>query len=153
MNRSRVWIALSLISAWLVAGCGSAEMSDASTPASITELAKVPGLTVYHDWKEIVSVEVRGKESIEKKVGYLDRTFTEEDPAGKLFVRDLALDIRGFLLPEGKAFVFEPRAADSTNSRDLGNTGVESGVKRILNAPGEIRFRPIAAVSTAPPQS
>jgi hypothetical protein len=126
-------------------------MSDASSPEKIAEIANVPGLKVYHEYKAIWSVEVRGKDVSEKKVGYLDKQFTEEDPEGKFFVRDLAHDVRGFLLPEGKAFVYVPRLSDPASSRDLGNTGFENGVKKILGASGEVQFRPLDHASTAPP--
>jgi len=141
--------ACTAITALAAAGCGSNPVSNASNSVPIAEIAMVPGDEVFHEWKEIVSVETREKDAVEKKVGYLDRMFTDDDPEGKSFVKDLKHDIRGFLLPGGKAFLFDPRSSDPTSSRDLGNTGFENGVKRILNVPGDLRFRPVTPPAPA----
>ncbi len=130
-------------------GCGTTEESElAGLDAPLD--STVPQDPSLQEWKEVWSVEVRGKDVNSRKVGYLVRSFTQDEPEGRYFVRDLIWDVRGFLLPEGKAFAVDSRLSGAV-PRDLGNTGFEGGVKKILKVPGEIQFRPptrSASVST-----
>jgi len=122
-----------------LAGCGSPEVSesvsvDASTPPATL---KAP----YQSWQEVWSVEIKGKDVNARKVGYLVKSFSLEDPAGRYLVQDLLWDTRGFILAEGKAFAFENQPGGGTTTRDHGNTGFPNGVKRILKVTGEVQFR------------
>ncbi|HZN60166.1 MAG TPA: hypothetical protein VFD71_18985 [Planctomycetota bacterium] len=134
-------------------GCGSSQKVDTTQPEDINALAHVPGAKIYQEWQEVWSIEVRGKDVQSRKVGYLERQFSDEDSEGRYFVRDLAWDIRGFLLPEGKAFIYEPRSLDKVVSRDLGNTGFENGVKKILRVTGGIELRTPARAVTPKPET
>ena len=152
-----IWLVVGLLSLVMIAGCESAQKSESASVEGAPGLespadARVSAESSFQDWKEIWSVEIRGKEVSARKVGYLVKSFTQEDPDGRYFVRDLVWDTRGFLLPEGKAFAFEPRAGGTT-PRDLGNTGRENGVKKILKVPGEVQFRAPTRPVYAPPQS
>lgn len=123
-------------------GCGAPEVSESVLVEPVD--TPIPADASYQSWQEVWSVEVAGKEVSSRKVGYLVKSFTEEDPAGRFLVQDLLWDTRGFLLAEGKAFVLEGQSstAGELTSRDLGNTGFQNGVKRILKVTGEVQFRP-----------
>ena len=136
-----------------LAGCRSAEKGDVTDKIDIRAAMDVPGDKVLREWKKIFSVEQRAKDKTRTQVGFLERRFSDEDREGKFFVRDKVQDLRGFVLPEGKAFVFELRNSELTGiGRDLGNTGLENGVKRILEVPGGIEFEPVTEASAAPNQ-
>ncbi|MBI4602253.1 MAG: hypothetical protein HY721_09860 [Planctomycetes bacterium] len=146
-------LAAGLCAAAAALGCGSAEMADATVaPVDIANLASVRGGPTYHDYKKVYSVDVLGSKVSRRHVGFLDRRFTDEDREGKTFVLDRKHDVRGFLLPSGKAFLYDPRAGDASESRDLGNTGLESAVKKILEVPGGIELEAVPSASTAPPE-
>ncbi len=152
MKRRAVWLSTIFLSAFTLLGCGATERSESPSLEAPSE-SKAPADASFQEYKEVWSIEVRGREVNAKKVGYLVKSFTQEEPEGRYFVRDLIWDIRGFLFPEGKAFAFEPRSGVTT-PRDLGNTGFESGVKKILKVPGEVQFRlptrPASPASPAP---
>ena len=150
MSRSTVLAACFLVT-WGLAGCGSAAKTAVPGEVDVTELANVPGIKVYHEWKNIYSTDVRGERVSRKRVGYLERVYSEEDLDGKSFVRDMKHDERGFLLPGGKAFLLEQGHGDREVWRDLGNTGFRNGVKTILDVPGRIEFETVSAASTSPP--
>lgn len=149
MSRSIV-LATCLLAVWGLAGCGSAEKTAVWGEVDVADLMKVPGERVYHEWKQIYSADIRGKTVTRKRVGYLDRVYSDEDSAGKFFVRDRKHDERGFLLPGGKAFVLEQRYRGPDVWTDLGNTGFNNGVKKILGVPGRIQFEPVPDASTSP---
>lgn len=149
MSRSTVLVACFLVS-WGLAGCGSATKT-AVPEVDAAQLSKVPGIKVYHEWNNIYSIDVRDEEVTRKRVGYLDRVYSEEDREGKSFVRDLRHDERGFLLPGGKAFLLERSHGDREVWRDLGNTGFNDGVRKILGVPGRIKLEPVSSASTALP--
>ncbi|HVR74465.1 MAG TPA: hypothetical protein VMT52_09045 [Planctomycetota bacterium] len=133
-----------------LSGCGSAEMTEVVEGVDIAAEANVPGSTSLHHWKKILSVQAHVKDG-QRHVGYLDHITTEEDPEGKFFVKDLKMDVRGFLLPGGKAFAYDPRSPSAETSRDLGNTGFDNGVKKILEVPGEIRYEEVPIQAPPPP--
>jgi len=133
-----------------LSGCSSAEMTEVVEGVDIAATANVPGSTPLHHWKKILSVQAHLKDG-QKHVGYLDHLTTEQDLEGKFFVKDLKMDVRGFILPGGKAFAYDPRSPSSESSRDLGNTGFDNGVKKILEVPGEIRYEEVSI--QAPPTS
>ena len=111
------------------------------------EASTVPGDKVYHEWKKIYGVEYRGKEIVRNHVGFLDRRYSEADPEGKLFILDKKHETRGFLLPSGRTFVY---VGSNPMARDLGNNGVENGVKKILEVPGGIEYELVRESSTSP---
>ena len=153
LKRTTMTLAVCAMAA-LALGCGSSEVVEPEPAVSAAEPAPPPAAAPdqkeHREWKEVWSVEVRGKEVSSRKVGYLVRTFTTEAPeGGNFFVHDLAWDVRGFLLPEGKAFSFDPRTQAPVEAQDLGNTGFESGVKKILKVTGEVQLRPPTAPTTA----
>jgi hypothetical protein len=151
MHASRNWVLGAALSGLCLAvGCSSSDKVAVSDGATIAELARVGGQQPpFNAWRKIYSVESGGARVEKKHVGYLNHKTSEEDREGKFFVLDLKHDVRGFLLPEGKAFLYNPQWPTDT-FRDLGNTGFQSGVKRILEVPGEVQFGALDSSSTAP---
>lgn len=139
------WVAAVSLAAAL-AGCRGAEKNGVEEAIDPIEASTVPGDKIYHEWKKIFSVDNRGTEG-RMHVGFLDRRFSESDPDGKLFVLDRKHETRGFLLPSGRAFVF---SGSNPVARDLGNNGLENGVKKILEVPGGIEYELVKDSSTRP---
>jgi hypothetical protein len=136
-------------------GCGTAESGgeggnvDSQDPGAAPVSSPAPTATpaapkaVYNEWREIWAVETQGGKFSRQQVGFLHRMFGDDDPAGKSFVLDMKRVTRGFILADGKAFVLEERPGERPVSRDLGNTGLENGAKKILDLQGEIQFQQI----------
>ena len=61
--------------------------------------------------------------------------------------------MRGFVLPSGKAFVYEPENESGVMSREIGITNLRNGIKKILKAPGDIEFEFVRHATTSPAQS
>jgi len=141
----------STILAGFVVGCAS-EAVDDEKPMDLQALRTVPGDKIYREWKKAYSVDVPGNEKARIHVGFLYRRFSDSDPEGKYMVLDKAMTIKGFLLPSGRAYVLEKGPGGEEHARDLGNTGIEGGVKKILNAQGGIELQTVdeAAAPAAP---
>ena len=127
-------------------GCRGAEKNGVEEAIDPIEASTVPGDKIYHEWKKIYSVDSRGTEG-RTHVGFLDRRFSDADRDGKLFVLDRKHEVRGFLLPSGRAFVY---SGSSPVGRDLGNNGFENGVKKILEVAGGIEYELVSESSTRP---
>ena len=141
-----------------LSGCGSAE-SGGEGGSAVPAAPPVPAPTSrYHEWREIWSVDTTGGKLDKTQVGFLHRSFGDDDPAGRSFILDLKRVTRGYVLPDGKAFVIDQRPDEAPRTRELGNTGLENGAKKILDAPGEIQFQQLRApgsaegTSAAPPK-
>ena len=133
-------------------GCGGAPKTDVAEDVGAMDLPTVPGRYVYHEYKKIHSVEA-GSGSAKSLVGYLDHRTSEEDTDGKYFVLNMAHDVRGFILPSGRAYIFEGSDPSSMRSRDLGQTSLENGVKKILGVAGGIEFEVIKSGTTTPAET
>jgi len=146
-QRTVVYIALLLASVGL-SGCSVAPMHE---EVNVHELKQVSG-DVFHEWSRIYSVisQAGGEEPTRTHVGYLDRRFSMEEPEGKFFVLDLTHKERGFLLPGGLAFLLRFEGSTLVGSEELGNSGIESGIKRILQVRGGIETEFVKDASTEP---
>src|SRR5688572_26693482 len=139
------WLPAVSLAAVLV-GCRGAEKNGVEEAIDPIEASTVPGDKIYHEWKKIYSVDSHGSEG-KTHVGFLDRRFSDSDPDGKLFVLDRKHETRGFLLPSGRAFVY---SGSNPVARDLGNNGLENGVKKILEVAGGIEYELVRESSTSP---
>jgi hypothetical protein len=129
-------------------GCGGAQKADLEEHADPSELQKIPGSHVLHEWKKIYAIELRGTERVRTPVGFLDHRSSEEDVDGKFFVLDRTHVVRGFVLPSGRAYVFEGTDPASPTARDLGQTSLENSVKKILGVPGGLEFDVVQSATT-----
>jgi hypothetical protein len=129
-------------------GCGGAPKTDVGEHADPADLQRVPGSEVHREYRQIYSIEQRGSERARTPVGFLYHQTSEEDPEGKFFVRDRAHDTRGFILPSGRAYVFEGNDPGAIRTRDLGQTSLENGVKKILGVSGGIELEVIESAAT-----
>jgi len=177
MSSRTVFLAGCLLAIGCLAGCGSEEITQEGAQSTdvtaapsgvhdwspglgevsaedVARLQTVEGEKIYREWKKIYSVEVRGTEKVRTHVGFLEKKYSDSEPEGKYYVRDRKHDIRGFLLSEGRAYVVRgPTTAEQLSVTDLGNTGMENGVKKILDVPGGIEFDLVADASVAPPKA
>jgi hypothetical protein len=143
----------SFLLACFASGCGGSPKTNVEEHANAAELQQIPGSRLLHEWKKIYSIDVRGTERVRTLVGYLDHRSSEEDPEGKSFVLDRTHVVRGFILPSGRAYVFEGNDPASPRARDLGQTSLENSVKKILGAPGGLEFDLVQAATTRPADS
>jgi hypothetical protein len=104
----------------------------------------------FREWHRVYSVTVREKQPVRQHVGFLYRIFSEEDPQGRTFVLDRRHRNRGFLLPSGRAYLFQVEGGRLAGTEDLGNLGMDNGVKRILQAPGIVEFERVKEASAVP---
>jgi hypothetical protein len=139
----------STILAGLVVGCAS-EAVDDEMPMDLQTLRTVTGEKIYREWKKVFSVDAPGNEKARTHVGFLYRRFSDSDPEGKYVVLDRAHTEKGFLLSNGRAYVLEKGRDGVEQARDLGNTGLEGGVKKILNTPGGIELEVVQESAAAP---
>ena len=138
----------SFLLVWGTFGCGGAQKADVEEHADPAELQKIPGAHVLHEWKKIYSIELRGTERVRTPVGFLDHRSSEEDAEGKFFVLDRTHVVRGFVLPSGRAYVYEGSDPTSPKARDLGQTSLENSVKKILGVPGGLEFDVVQSAAT-----
>ena len=132
-------------------GCGGVPESDQAAP-TLSNFRQIKSAEkLFHEWKKVYSVELKGADRVRTHVGFLDYKFTEANPDGGTYVvRDLKYDLRGFLDSKLRAYVFEARTGEDPKTRDLGNTGLENGVKKILDVPGGIEFEAVKESSVLP---
>ena len=122
----------------LLAGCIGADRST-------RPLDDVEGLVIHHEWRKIYNFQIQGTERIRQHVGFLDRRFSEENPAGTQFVLDRTHEMQGYVLPHGAAYAYVP---DSENDKALGSSDLDNGIKRILKLTGQLVIEPVDAEST-----
>lgn len=146
MTRACFLVVLSLAAASWGVGCRAGAKSDMEEKIDPVAAQQVPGAKIFREWKKVYSVELRSGQSVRNHVGFVERRFSDADPEGKSFVLDRTHVTRGFVLPSGRAFLFE--SGDPVSARDLGNTGIENGVKRILGAPGGIELETVTGSSS-----
>lgn len=136
----------SILWSGLFVGCGSSP--DALSPEAAVEKLRTPtGEKRYHEWKEIWVGENPAQK---RKVGFLDRVFTESDSEGITIVKDLLTSERGFLLPTGRALLIESDQGASRKLRDLGFLSLEDTVRKALGVSGWLEFRTDLSASTSP---
>ncbi len=128
------------------AGCSSGPEAQ-TAEAELETLSKPGGERRYHEWKEVWAGETALQR---KRVGYLDRVYTESAPQGVTIVKDLLTTERGFLLPSGRALVVETDPSGSKKLRDLGFLSLEEAVRKALGVTGLLEFRTDLAASTSP---
>ena len=149
MNSYFLRLAGCTILAGLIGGCASESVQD-EKPMDLQTLRTVAGEKIYREWKKVFSVDVPGNEKARTHVGFLYRRFSDSDPEGKYVVLDVTHKEKGFLLYNGRAYVLEKGPGGVEQARDLGNTGLEGGVKKILSSPGGIEFQVVDESTAAP---
>jgi hypothetical protein len=85
-------------------------------------------------------------------VGYLCRRYTLEDRDGELHVHDIAHRMVGFVLPSGKAFVFEKDRDGNPVRREIGQFTTDLGVMRILGIEGRVEYEEVTASEEPAPE-
>jgi hypothetical protein len=137
---------LVLLSLSVALGCASGPEEETDP----RKLVEVEGERYLHEFSRIVTVNVVDGKPVREHVGFRDRRFSEDDPEGKTFILDRLHRDRGFLLPSGKAFLLKVHNQELVDTVDLGNRGMESGIKAILGVTGKVEYDEIVEVSTSP---
>ena len=120
-------------------GCATASMGETSAE----QLRYVPG-DLLHEWSKVLSTQ--SARSGVTHVGFLDRRFSEQDPEGKTFVLDLRHQEKGFVLSDGRAYLFRYEGGQ-LEVEDLGNAGFGNGVKKILKVAGAVEYELVTSSS------
>jgi hypothetical protein len=124
-------------------GCATASMGETSAE----QLRYVPG-DLLHEWSKVMSTKSTGSGT--SHVGFLDRRFSDQDPEGKTFVFDLRHQEKGFVLSDGKAYLFRYDGGE-LEVEDLGNAGFGNGVKKILQVAGAVEYELVTSSSVNEP--
>ena len=163
--RGTRWIAFAMLLALSLASCrehrsevgpdGNAAAADAAPEAAApapapaaaddeqaAEPAPADGSDggISHEWTRVYRVEERGGTRSTLPVGFLHRRFSEDDPEGRVYVVDRLHVERGYLLPDGRTLQFQFDGDTVVGLDDLGNTGFDTGVKRLLGVAGGIEY-------------
>jgi len=106
----------------------------------------------HREWWDVYSVEFLGDRKVRTRMGYLYRKWGPSDPKGKYWVRDLAQNDVGFLLPDFRAFtIVEPRPPMvERTAQAVSTTDLHGGIKRILQVPGTVELDKVLPRATEP---
>jgi hypothetical protein len=132
----------------LVAGLFGCSSPMEKQTIDLNEVLEIPE-DANREWSKVFSVTVQDRRPHRQHIGYLYRRFTADDPQGTTFVLNLRHEKRGFLLASGRTFLFKLEGNELVGSEDLGNLGLDIGVKRILAAPGAIEYEIVKEAATA----
>jgi len=103
----------------------------------------------YQDWKAIYAVQQEGGALTREHIGYLEHTFTIEDPEGTWVVYDAQRRPVGFVLPSGKAYRYERDTFGRIQHREIGQEGLDRGVMKLLGASGAVEYSEVGQPGSA----
>jgi hypothetical protein len=127
----------SLLACWFGCGCGTTPDSGARPERESAE--------VLREWRKVIHVHMKEGKLARDHVGYLCRQYKLEDRAGEIYVYDLAHRAIGFVMPSGKAFVFEKDRDGKQVRREVAHLTTDLGVMRILGIEGRVEYEPVTA--------
>lgn len=135
---SAAWMLAPLCTALLL-GCGTPPHGD------LQPMGPAVDQKVLKEWKTIHGVELVETQPRRELKGYLCHEYTLKDPDGRHYVYDASRELKGFVLPSGKAYVYERDASGEVASREVAYRTLDGCVVEILGINGSVEFEEISA--------
>jgi hypothetical protein len=98
----------------------------------------------HREWKKVYTTVIVEGTKQRTHQGYVCHRFRLRDRNGTHFVFNREHEQRGFVLPVGKAFVFEKTRDGETVSREIAYAGVDRGILAILGVKGIVEYEPVS---------
>lgn len=96
------------------------------------------------EWWDVFQVEFEGGRKVRKQVGYLYRKYSQKNPKGYYWVKDLAQTDVGFLNPDLTAYrIIYSRIGGDPEIQKLETNTLNSGVKAILRIRGTMELKKV----------